>query len=67
MKEKTLLKPNVFRSTPAEKRGTIVFEPENIKVELNPIVKAHVVSQIVTETVRGACGHRDESNRCASA
>ena len=27
---------------------------ETIKVELDPIVKAHVVSQIVTETVKGA-------------
>ena len=30
------------------------LEPGNVKVELDAIVKAHVVSQIVTETVKGA-------------
>ena len=45
----------------------LCLEPGNIKVESNPFVKAHVVSQIETETVRGACGLRNESNRCSNA
>lgn len=54
-------------NTSQDQGNHCVWNPRTSRWKLNPIVKAHVVSQIVTETVRGACGHRDESNRCANA
>jgi len=50
-------------NTSQDQGNHCVWNPRTSRWKLNPIVKAHVVSQIVTETVRGACGHRDESNR----